>query len=89
MTTGNPKKYKLYHRLAEAGSADVRRLVRELGLLDDVEFANIEIGERDIGELKRATGGELTPALRLEGKEWIQGRDGIFAFFRTQSNFKG
>ena len=82
MTTANtPKKYKLYHRLSEAESADVRRLVKELGILDQVEFANIEIGERDIGELKAATGGDRTPALRVSGAEWFHGREAIFRFF--------
>lgn len=83
MTTGNPpKKYKLYHRLSEAGSADVRRLVKELGILDDVEFANIEIGERDVGELRAATGGDETPVIRVGGGAWLKGRDAIFAHFK-------
>lgn len=72
------KKYKLYHRLSQPESADVRRLVKELGLLDDLSFANIEVGERDLGELKAATGADQTPVLRVSGTEWLVGRDAIF-----------
>ncbi len=87
MTTGESagppaeKKYKLYHRLSQAESAEVRRLVQELALLDELQFANVEVGERDLGELRSATGGGQTPVLRVSQSEWFVGRAAIFKYF--------
>lgn len=54
-------KTELFHRIAEPGSAQMRRLVGSLGLLPLVRFRNVAFSEaaRDL----QLHGGDETPAL--------------------------
>ncbi len=52
---------ELFHRLAEPESADARRLVRDLGLLEAVAFRNV--GFPSHAADLAARGGGATPAL--------------------------
>lgn len=76
MSNTPEKKYKLYHRLADPASAEIRVLVKELGLLENLQFANIEVGEKDLGELQAGIGRIEVPTLRWNG-EWVVGKDAI------------
>jgi hypothetical protein len=52
---------ELFHRVAEPGSAEVRRRVLALGLEERVAFRNVEFASHR--EALAARGGAVTPAL--------------------------
>jgi hypothetical protein len=67
---------ELFHRLSEPESARARLLVRELGLVDAVEFRNVAF-ESHAAAL-RERGGGRTPAL-WDGERLHEGVDAIRA----------
>ncbi|HSN92619.1 MAG TPA: hypothetical protein VLS93_15415 [Anaeromyxobacteraceae bacterium] len=69
-----PRGAELFHRLAEPGSAEARRLAVALGLEGRVAFRNVEFPSHR--EALLARGGEATPAL-WDGARLHQGLEAV------------
>lgn len=67
---------ELFHRLAEPDSAAARTLVRDLGLLDRVEFRNVAFDSHAAALATR--GGGRTPAL-WDGARLHEGLESVRA----------
>ena len=66
--------FELFHDIAQAESARVRRLVVDRGLKDRVSFRNVSFDEA-LADLK-ARGGTTTPAL-WDGEALVVGEEAI------------
>lgn len=73
-------KAELFHRIAEPGSAEMRRLVGALGLFPLVRFRNVAFPEA-AGDLQRHGGG-VTPAL-WDGEQLHTGTARVAARLRA------
>ena len=59
---------ELFHAIADAGSAEARRLVVELGLEEAVRLRNVHYAEVERDLRARSPGEPLTPALWIDGR---------------------
>ncbi len=73
---------ELFHSLAEPESAEARRLVRELGLLDAVTFRNVAFESHRAA--LAALGGGRTPAMH-DGDRLHEGLDAIGTVLRARA----
>jgi hypothetical protein len=73
---------ELFHRLAERESAAARILVRELGLLGEVELRNVAFDSHR--DALAARGGARTPAL-WDGARLHEGLEAVRAALATTS----
>ena len=64
----------LFHRIAEKDSADVRRRAAQLGILEKVDFRNVDFESHRAALAAR--GGERTPAL-WDGAVLHVGREAV------------
>ncbi len=71
---------KLYHRLSDSDSAEVRRLIKSKDLYSRVTFANIEVGDRDRTELSIVSPVLQVPSLRVDGVTWLHGKELILKY---------
>lgn len=69
-------KFELFHRIADPGSARVRRFVVERELETAVQFRNLAYPEAEADFTAR--GGKSTPAL-WDGQQLFQGADAVLA----------
>jgi len=69
----HPPLPELFHAIADAGSAEARRLVVELGLEGAVRLRNVHYPEVDRDLRARSAGEPLTPALWSEGRLVVGG----------------
>lgn len=65
----------LYHRIADAECAEVRRIIVERGLKPKIDFQNVLT---DAADAFAHHGGERVPAL-WDGARLHQGRDAVLA----------
>jgi|GEM_PF-1252923 len=91
-------KWKLYHRISDPGSARVRKFISDNALSEYCQYANIEVGERDLRELQQFSVSLQVPSLRVLGGAqadqaqagagedlWIAGADEILEFLKKRS----
>lgn len=88
-------KWKLYHRISDFGSARVRQFISANDLSENCQYANIEVGSKDLRELQQFSVSTPVPSLRvlngdvsqaLVGQDlWITGADEIIAFLKNRS----
>lgn len=68
--------FQLFHRIADAECAAVRKLVVELDLKSEIDFRNVDTGETAMKDLLAYGGSGRVPAL-WTGEEVIEGRAAI------------
>lgn len=71
---------KLYHLISDLESARVRRFIQDKNLSEQIQYANIGVGDRDRTELETALPGAKVPVLKTPGGEWLQGSESIIQF---------
>lgn len=70
---------ELFHLIADADCAEVRRRVVELGLQEQVEFRNIALSEEAAGDLTRLAGSQQVPLLSMQGA-LVSGKTAILEY---------
>lgn len=68
-------RHELFHRISDLESAAIRRLIDNLGLKNEIDFRNVDLGEEAADDLKKR-GGSQVPSL-WTGEELISGRQDI------------
>ncbi len=71
-----PSRAELFHRIAESDSAEARRRTSELGILEKVDFRNVDFESHRVA--LEARGSERTPAL-WDGVRLHVGREAVLA----------
>ncbi len=66
-------RHELFHRLADVASAEVRKLIVDAGIRDEVDFRNIDVSETALAELRLLSGGDTPPALKLKDGTLLRG----------------
>ena len=72
-----PAPFELFHRIADTGSAKVRRFVSERELVEVLRFRNVDFDEH-LEELK-ARGGDGTVPAVWDGERLHVGADAVIA----------
>jgi hypothetical protein len=72
----NPAPFELFHAIADAPSAQVRRAVVEFDLNDQIRFRNVAYPEVQADLTSR--GANQVPAL-WDGTHWVLGADAIIS----------
>ena len=70
---------QLFHRISDSDSADVRRLIVQLGL-EDIQYRNIDMSESAGQEMQTALGRLQVPALFTDEGTWIVGLQAVRQF---------
>lgn len=76
-------KLELFHSIADAASAEVRRALVQKSLTESVNFRNVAY-ESHVQALKEATGGDKVPTLRVDGATLLKGKEEILAWLATK-----
>ncbi|MFN7729963.1 MAG: glutaredoxin family protein [Bdellovibrio sp.] len=62
----------LFHRISDSDSAELRRLIGQLGL-EDIQYRNVDMSESAQQEMQSALGRLQVPALLTKEGQWIVG----------------